>query len=433
MVNLQIECLMRCLILVRHLTRYMKVLYLNPYFYPENVASSYLGHDVREALVETGAKIVLYTPTPSRGVSDDIRKEYKTTKKHEVWYNGKMRIHRFSLMKEGKNPVGRALRYLVQNIKQFNMAVFAKDARFCDVMLIASTPPTQGVMAAFVKKIRHIPFVYNLQDIFPDSLVHTGLTRKGSLLWKIGRKIEDFTYRSADKIIVISEDFKKNIIAKGVPENKIVVVPNWADTEDVYPIDRKDNILIKRYNLDLNKFYITYSGNIGYTQNMDMLLDTAKEITNEDIRFILIGEGAAKENVERRVKEEQIENVIMLPFQPYEDIAHVFSLGDAGLIISKPGVSSNSVPSKTWSIMAAERPILASFDKDSELCRLIEKVGCGVTVQAGDKEALKEKIEELYNQKEKQMGKKGREYLQTYLNKDKCVGMYVETLKSVCR
>ncbi len=408
----------------------MKVLILKAYYPPEIAASLYLTTDIVEALAKNNIQVKIYTPTPCRGCSDAQRRIYGSEKKVEKTHGGLVNVYRFSMLKERKNSFLRAFRYTLCLGSQVFHSYREKDI---DVLYLASTPPINGLIMSFLKKRLKCKCVYNLQDIFPDSLVHTGLTHKGSFLWKIGRKIEDFTYRNADKIIVISEDFKMNLLAKGVSKDKIVVVPNWVDTEDVYPITRKDNILIKRYHLDPNRFYITYSGNIGYTQNMDMLLDVAKETRNDDIRFILIGEGAAKQDVERRVKEEQIKNVIMLPFQPYEDIAHVFSLGDAGLIISKPGVSNNSVPSKTWSIMAAERPILASFDKDSELCRLIEKVGCGVTVQAGDKEALKEKIEELYNQKEKQMGKKGREYLQTYLNKDKCVDIYVETLKSVCR
>lgn len=98
-------------------------------------------------------------------------------------------------------------------------------------------------MAVFIKKCRKIPFVYNLQDIFPDSLVGTGMTKKGSFLWRIGRIIENFTYRNADKIIVISEDFKRNIMAKGVPEEKIEVIYNWIDENEVVPIAKDVNPL----------------------------------------------------------------------------------------------------------------------------------------------------------------------------------------------
>ena len=236
------------------------------------------------------------------------------------------------------------------------------------------------------------------------------------------------------------ENFKKHcrefdIMEKGVPEEKIVIIPNWVDSEKVYPIDRKDNILFYRYGLEPDKFYICYSGNIGHSQNMRMLLNTAKELKTDlpEVRFVLIGDGAAREEVEAFIKDEVIDNVIMLPFQPYEDIAHVFSLGDAGLIISKPGIGNSSVPSKTWSIMAAARPVLCSFDDDSELSRLIKEVGCGVTAQAEDgTENLKKAIYTLYNSKKTnaEIGALGRKYLTEYLDKDKCVGMYIETIKN---
>lgn len=134
--------------------------------------------------------------------------------------------------------------------------------------------------------------MYNLQDIFPDSLAGTGLVRKDGLIWRIGRVVENFTYKHADKIIVISEGFKRNIMAKGVPEEKIVVVYNWVDQNAVKNVARKDNKLFDKYHLDRNKFYITYSGNIGLTQNMDLLLDVARSLEdNEEIQFVLIGEG----------------------------------------------------------------------------------------------------------------------------------------------
>jgi glycosyltransferase involved in cell wall biosynthesis len=215
-----------------------------------------------------------------------------------------------------------------------------------------------------LKKIKKVPFIYNLQDIFPDSLAGTGLAKKGGLLWKIGRVIENFTYRNADKIIVISEDFKRNIMAKGVPEEKIVVVYNWVDEEAVKHVPREENKLFDAYGLDRSKFYITYSGNIGLTQNMDMLLEVAKELetTEPDIQFVLIGEGAYKKRVQEIIAEKNIGNVALLPFQPYEDISHVFSLGDAGLVISKPGVGENSVPSKTWrKYTSMSKPVLFSL------------------------------------------------------------------------
>ena len=411
----------------------MNILRLRAYCYPENVAASAMAEDIDAEYVRRGIVCINYTPMPSRGVSDEVRRKYKKIK-YEEFYDGHVIVHRFPMIKEGTNIVQKSLKYLLCTIVEYFKGIKAKDI---DLMLCSSTPPTQGMLTALVAKRlsrkygRKVPFVYNLQDIFPDSLVGTGMTRQGSLLWKIGRRMEDYIYRSADRIIVISEDFKRNIMAKGVPEEKIVVVPNWADTDGIYLIEREDNVLFDRYGLERDKFYICYSGMIGHTQNMDLLLDVSKEINGElkDVRFVVIGEGAAKAEVERKIKEETIDNVILLPFQPYEDIAHVFSLGDAGLIISKPNVGSNSVPSKTWSYMAAEKPILASFDRDSALSSLIESIGCGIVAEAGSKDELKEAIRKMFaDSLLTRKGKLGKNYLFTELDKEKCVKRFVDTL-----
>ena len=158
----------------------------------------------------------------------------------------------------------------------------------------------------------------------------------------------------------------------------------------MYHIDRKDNVLFERYNLDRDKYYICYSGNVGHSQNLELLLNAAKAVQKElpDVRFVIIGEGAAKEDLAGMIAAEGLTNVILLPFQPYEEIAHVFSFGDADLIISKPGIGGSSVPSKTWSIMAAERPILASFDEDSALAKLIRAQDCGIVANAGELDSL---------------------------------------------
>ena len=310
-------------------------------------------------------------------------------------------------------------------------------------MFVSSTPPIIGATASLVKKFNKLRFVYCLQDIFPDSLAGTGLAKKDGILWKIGRVIEDFTYRNADKIIVISEDFKKNIMAKGVPEDKIAVIYNWVDEDAVKEIPRSENELFDKYNLDRSKFYITYSGNIGLTQNMDMLLEVMAELQTEapDIQLVLIGEGAYKEQVVKKIAGQAgndgairgtiLPNVIMLPFQPYEDISHVFSLGDAGLVISKPGVGANSVPSKTWSIMSASRPVLANFD-ENELRDIIANHHCGIFTKAGDKDAFKASILELYHHPElcKEYGSNGRQFVMDNLTKEVGTQKYVDVIKS---
>ena len=413
----------------------MKILFLPAYFTPEHAASPYLGENRNQAFAEAGYKMIVITPIPTRGVSNEVYQSYKKNAhmRHEKMYNGQMSIHRFNLMPEKKLPLIRAVRYTLSCIIQFWKACFSVEAKDCDIMFISSTPPIQGAMAALIKKVKKIPLVYNLQDIFPDSLVGTGLAKEGGILWKIGRIIEDFTYRNSDKIIVISEGFKKNIMAKGVPEEKIEVVYNWVEEDIVVNVDRKDNKLFDKYNLDRRHFYVTYCGNIGLTQNMDMLLEVAKELESiPDIQFVLIGEGAYKSRVEEIVVEENINNVTILPFQPYEDISHVFSLGDVGLVISKAGVGANSVPSKTWSILSASRPVLVSFD-ENELKDIVEKNECGIFTKSADKDAFMRSVLYLYSNRDKcvEYGKNGRSFILKHLTKKVGSARYVNILQNI--
>ena len=428
----------------------MKILFLPTYCKPEKAASGYLGQNRTQAYAELGWDMVAFAPTPCRGITKEEREKYKgKAYRTEVDFDGHRTIHRFSMYAEGKNPVMRALRYFLISIKHLNRALFSKYSKNVDVMFLASTPPYQGLLGATVKKLRKIPFVYNLQDIFPDSLVGTGLAKKDGLLWEIGRVIENTTYRNADKIIVISQDFKRNIMAKGVPEEKIEVIYNWVDQNAVVDVPREQNKLFDMYGLDRSKFYITYNGNIGLTQNMEMLTEVAYEFEEEglsDIHFVLTGNGAYWDTLVstlRGLRKEYLVtapdgteaitfgNITLLPFQPYEDISHVFSLGDVSLVISKPGVGENSVPSKTWSIMSASRPVLANFD-ENELKTIISDNNCGIFTKAGDKDAFKEAILYLYKNPDKcrEYGQNGRKFVMENLTKEVGTQKYVDVIRS---
>lgn len=423
----------------------MRILQLTGYFYPEKAASIYLEENRYDAFGNAGIDTILYTPMPTRGITREERNAYKS-RKLEIMYDGHVEVHRFSMFAEGMNPIFRALRYTLCWIKQFNRGLAAQNI---DCIYLASTPPIQGVLGGVLKKLRKVPFVYNLQDIFPDSLVGTGLAKRDGLLWKIGRKIEDYTYKNADKIIVISQDFKRNIMAKGVPEEKIVVIYNWVDQNAVVDVPREQNKLFDMYGLDRSKFYITYNGNIGLTQNMEMLTEVAYEFEEEglsDIHFVLTGNGAYWDTLVSTLrglrKEHRVTapdgteaitfgNITLLPFQPYEDISHVFSLGDVSLVISKPGVGENSVPSKTWSIMSASRPVLANFD-ENELKTIISDNHCGIFTKAGDKDAFKEAILYLYRNPDKcrEFGQNGRKFVMENLTKEVGTQKYVDVIRS---
>ncbi len=231
----------------------------------------------------------------------------------------------------------------------------------------ASTPPTQGILCALVKKRLKVPFVYNLQDIFPDSMVGAGLTREGSFLWRVGRKIENYTCKNADRIIVIGEDFRKNLIDKGVPEEKIEVIYNWVDDEAIKPVLRAKNALFDDLSLLRDRFYVIYAGNLGKSQGSDVILQAAELLGGKiDISFVLFGGGSLYSEYQKKALQLRLHNLYLFPLQPRDKISEVYSLGEIFIVSCKKGVGKGALPSKTWSIMAAGTPVLASFDTGTE-------------------------------------------------------------------
>ncbi len=398
-----------------------------------------MGRNRNQAFADAGFNMVSYAPTPSRGLTKEEIKKYKKIRL-ETNYDGHQVVHLYRMFSEGRNPVQRALRYTCSAFIQFFKGVFAKDARSCDVMFISSTPPIQGAMAGLVKKCRrdHIPIVYNLQDIFPDSLVGTGLAKKGGVLWRIGRVIENFTYRNADKIIVISQDFKRNIMAKGVPEEKIEVIYNWVDADAVRPVTKAENPLYEEFGLSREAFTVVYAGNLGNAQNIGIILEAAKRFNDNRVQFVIFGTGGLEEEIRRRIAEEGLTNVRLLPLQPYERVSQVYSLGDACVVSCKEGLGGSAMPSKTWTIMSCGRPVIASFD-EGELKEIIEgtlagstSVGpCGVFTHAGRVDEFIDAVRSLMADRNRceQMGRNARQFILENLTKEVGTRKYVDVIK----
>lgn len=404
----------------------MKVLMLQGYYEPEAVSGLYLVTNLVEDLNKNNHLVDIVTPIPSRGVSDEIRNEYKNNKK-EVNSSGKTTIHRYWMPKEGTNSLLRSFRYLYGGILHVIKSIKIKS----DVIVINSTPPTNGLIGYIVKKIKKIPVVYILQDVFPDSMVTSKMTNEGSLIWKIGRALENFTYKNVDEIIVISDDFKKNLMNKGVPESKIHVVRNWVDENEIVPISKKDNILAKELCLDINKFYVVYAGNLGNAQNIDVILNAAKETEFiEDIEYIIFGGGVLEEHYKQMALDMELKNVKFYPLQPYNMVSHVYSLGDVSIVSCKEGFGTSAMPSKTWSIMSTGTAVVANFDENTELQSIIEENDLGIFTKAGEVEQLKEAIIKLYNDKElcKEMGNRGRQYILDNLSRKSQIEKYINVL-----
>lgn len=405
----------------------MKVIFPFSYYYPEQCAGIFVVDDLMHRLAAEGDESVIYVPTPTRNVREGVGWKLK-----EVHCDGKMVVKRFRMYGEGKNPLLRALRYCFCELVYLHHLLCDK----YDVAFIDSTPPIQGLKLPIVRLFRKCLVVYNAQDLFPDTLSGTGLAKKGGLLWKIGSWVARVTFNNTDKIIAISEDIKRTLVEeKGIPADKVVVVYNWVDSDAVVPIAKEENPLFEEFGLSREKFHVVYAGNLGNAQNINIVVDAATRLRdNENVEFVVFGSGGLECDIRARIETEGLKNLRLLPLQPVERVKYVYSLGDVCLVSCKEGLGGSAMPSKTWSILSCGRPVLANFD-EGELQMILTKNQLGVFTKAGDLEGFVEAISQLAAEPEKceKMGARGRQFILDNLTKDAGTRKYAEVLRSVCK
>lgn len=401
----------------------MKILIPFSYYHPEQCAGMFVIDDMTEEAARQGIESLITVPTPTRNVPEDAQWE-----RDEALCNGKLKVHRFHMYGEGKNPLLRAFRYLLCEIVQLHYMLW-KDY---DVAFIDSTPPIQGLKLPIVRLFRKKTIVHNVQDLFPETLSGTGLTNKGGILWKIGMWVSNVTFRNSNKIIAISNDIKRSMVARGVPAEKIEVVYNWVDEKAVHPVAKKENPLFEEFGLSRDQFTIVYAGNLGNAQNIGIVLDGAKELS--EVQFAVFGSGGLENEIRKRIEDENLTNVHLNPLQPVERVSYVYSLGDVCIVSCKEGLGGSAMPSKSWSIMSCGRPVVASFD-EGELKEIIENNNCGVFSHAGNVEEFVSAIKQLATNKDKcvEMGKNAREFILNNLTKEVGSKKYVEIIKSVVK
>ena len=399
----------------------MKILIPFSYYHPEQCAGLFVIDDMTEEAAHQGIESLITVPTPTRNVESGAK-----WSRNETLCDGMVQVHRFRMYGEGKNPVLRALRYLFCEIVQLHYMLWKQ----YDVAFIDSTPPIQGLKLPIVRLFRKKPVVYNAQDLFPETLSGTGLAKSGGLLWKIGMWVSNVTFKNSDKIIAISQDIKRSMVARGVPAEKIEVVYNWVDEKSVQPVAKEDNPLFEEFGLSREKFTIVYAGNLGNAQNISIILDGAKELP--EVQFVVFGTGGLENDVRRRIMEERLSNVHLNPLQPYERVSQVYSLGDACVVSCKEGLGGSAMPSKTWTIMSCGRPVIASFD-EGELKEILEKNNCGVFTHAGNVQEFVSGIKSLATNPGRciEMGKNARQFILDNLTKEVGTRKYVDIIRVV--
>ena len=409
----------------------MRLLYFVQYFPPEKASGLPIVTDMIQGFAEHGWEVDVYIPTPTRGVTDKVRKAY-AKKRKEVFCNGKLIIHRMHLYREGTRLLQRTIRYSIFSLQCLVRGLFLP----ADAIFTGGGPPTQGIIGGLIHKWTKKKFIFNPQDLFPDSLVIAGQAAETSKVVKIGRKMERFAYKNADAIITITEDMAENIRTKVTDKEKVYVVRNWIDTEKTVPVKRDKNALFDEFGLDRDKFYVVYAGNIGMVQGIETIVESAERLQDEDhIKFIIFGNGSEEANIKRMVLDKGLKNLQIFPLQPLERVSEVYSLGDVSIIPCKPGTGNAGMPSKTWTIMATGTAIIGSFDMGGELDKTLRKAECGYCVEAGNAEKLTEAITNLYGRPDeaRRLGLNARKYAEAHVSKEKAVGQYIKIIEETLK
>ena len=262
-----------------------------------------------------------------------------------------------------------------------------------DAVLAMSPPLTLGAAGWAAARLRGVPFVFNIQDVFPDVAVELGAITNPQVL-AVARWLERVTYRRADAVTVLSEDLGDNVAAKlgGQPRAKVRVIPNFIDTAWIAPTERENAY---RQELDLaGRTVVMYAGNVGLSQSLDLVLAAAADLAHDPtVAFVINGGGVARPGLEQRAR--GLPNVRFVDLQPKARLPEVLAAADVHVVPLRRGLARSSVPSKLYSILAAGRPIVASVDPGTEVARVVERAGAGVAVPPDDPGAFAKAIRGL--------------------------------------
>jgi len=276
-----------------------------------------------------------------------------------------------------------------------------------------------------------IPFIYVVQDIYPDIAVRLGaLSNRRMIEWF--DRTEHFFYRRCAYISVLSEGLKETLRRKGVPEQKIVVIPACVDVETVRPLSG-DNKFRQAWRLQ-DKFVVLFTASLGIPQGLENVVQAAHCLRHLDrIAVVFVGEGVAKPGLEAMVRELGLSNVYFFPLQPREDVPSVFALADVSLVSLRREIVAESVPSKTYSIMASGRPVIATVQSGTEVARLLENAECGLRVEPSDPEALAAAIWRLHQDPGlcRAMGEAGRRYVTEHCSREVATRLYRDLIDSL--
>ena len=399
-------------------------------FHPDLTGTGPLVTDLAADLASMGDEVMVITSMPHYGLKN-IRSDYRG--RPLVWEkNFGVKVCRTFVYVPPTAPSGfhRSINYLSYT---FMSIVAGLHSSRPDVILCVNPPITVGFSGWVLRLVHRAPMVFNVQDIWPDCLEIIGQVRSRVLLY-IFRHLETFIYRVSSRVSVLSEGMKKNLLNKQVPEHKITVIPNWADVEYIRPCPG-ENSFRKAHNLE-GRFVVLFAGNLGFISMLENVLDAVQMLKDlPNILFLIVGEGNAKPALLAKAEQLGLENVRFLTTQPKSRLPEMLGAADLSLVTLNRQLGQLNVPSKTYSIMASARPVLAAVPDDSEIARLVKQARCGVCVPPEDPESLAGAIRDLSRKPEhlQTLGVNGRRYVIGHFGRKTLTARYRRLLHDVAR
>lgn len=364
----------------------MNILLVTPYYSPDLGPSSPLLTMLCEDLAKNGYSISVICAVP-HFPDGKVRKGYQnfifklSTEKgvevNRVWVPSGNR----------NNLIHRAFSFLVFQVESAFLALFKK----FDVAIITNPALETFLPFWIINTIRKKKIIYCVWDVYPEIGVLTGVMTNKYII-RLVKFIEDICLHRAQRIHILSEEFIPQLVKNHiVKEQNLVVRPIWVDVESFKPIPTPTQFLID-HGLQ-NKLVILYSGNIGLSQGLESIIETANFLRfDNEILFLFLGDGINKLPLQNQVTSLGLNNVLFLPFQTPENYREALSSAATCLVSLKPGIENESIPSKTYSIMAAGRSIIACADKNSNLANLIETADAGWVISNRNPQQMGEQI-----------------------------------------
>jgi len=403
----------------------MKILIVSQYFWPEHFVVNSLGVELKKR----GHEVQVLTGLPNYPQGNIFSGFSFWRGPWQQDYEG-VSIHRVPLLPRRKGFFNLALNYLSFVVFGIFPGAFLVKKDFDIIFCMGLSPVTLCLPAIFLKKLTSKPLIFWVQDLWPESVTAVGATKSGLALSFIG-KVVRFIYRRCDRILVQSRAFHDSVIRWGGEAPRIQYVPNWAKLP---PLISK----LPSWLEDLPQgFKIIFAGNIGQAQDMPTILGAAERLKmHADIRWLIVGDGSAKEFVDQEILKRQLANSVhTYGRRPSEDMPALLSVGDVMLVtLTDEHIFSLTVPSKVQGYMASAKPILAALN--GEGARVVTEAQAGLTCPAENPQALAEKVLELYKMsstQRHQLGQNGLEYFKSHFEESLVIGQIENACIEVAR